>query len=221
MERTAAATATFVFSRSFAQTWGITIASTVLQNQLKKKLPEAFVQQFPSGSEIAYAAIPFISNLQEPLRSEVRAAFADSLSVVWKVMAGVGGLGLLSVAIMKEVPMLAVIDSRFGLEDDQEDEDEESGGRVHLDGEVIVLAARGTDDMTASDEKVVGPLVEGGMATDTKISPDGEGGIFAIVRSDTDAAEIERAQRRASARRSARQSARQSLIVPRWGIIGN
>ncbi|KAF7797451.1 hypothetical protein EIP86_008648 [Pleurotus ostreatoroseus] len=127
VERTASATATFIFSRSFAQTWGVTIASTVLQNQLKKKLPEAFVSQFPSGVEIAYAAIPYISQLQEPLRSEVRVAFADSLSTVWQVMAGLGGLGIVSVLIMKEVPMKAVIDKKFGLEDVEEEDDEETG----------------------------------------------------------------------------------------------
>ncbi|KAJ3555468.1 hypothetical protein NM688_g2562 [Phlebia brevispora] len=121
VERTAAATATFIFSRTFAQTWGVTIASTILQNELKKKLPTAFLSQFPSGAQIAYAAIPYIAELHEPLRSEVRAAFADSLSVVWEVMAGLGGLGIISVLIMKEVPMKAMIDKKYGLETGDED----------------------------------------------------------------------------------------------------
>lgn len=126
VERTASATATFIFSRSFSQTWGVTIASTILQNELKKNLPEAFVSQFPSGVEIAYAAIPYISQLQEPLRSEVRTAFADSLSTIWQVMAGIGGIGIISVLIMKEVPMKAAIDAKYGLENGGEEEDVET-----------------------------------------------------------------------------------------------
>lgn len=115
VERTASALAFFAFVRSFAQTWGITIASTVLQNELKKQLPAAFVAQFPGGVEIAYAAIPVVGTLPEPLRSQVRVAFADSIDVIWKVMIGVAGAGLLSVLLMKEVPMHTEKDDTYGL----------------------------------------------------------------------------------------------------------
>ncbi|GBE86280.1 Efflux pump FUS6 [Sparassis crispa] len=119
VERTAGALAFFAFCRAFAQTWGIAIAGTILQNELKKKLPAAFVAQFPQGSEIAYAAIPQIGSLSEPLRSEVRAAFATSMSVIWKTMIGIAGLGLLSVFILKEIPMRQSTDVNFGLNDNK------------------------------------------------------------------------------------------------------
>ncbi|THH32797.1 hypothetical protein EUX98_g1387 [Antrodiella citrinella] len=120
VEHSAAALAFFAFVRSFAQTWGITIASTVLQNQLKKKLPPAFIAQFPDGLEIAYAAIPVISNLQEPLRTEVRVAFADSMSIIWKTMIGISALGLISLTFMKEIKMVSHTDATYGLsENDQ------------------------------------------------------------------------------------------------------
>ena len=64
VEHNASALAFFSFVRAFAQTWGITITSTILQNELKKKLPEAFLSQFPQGLEIAYAAIPIIKDLK-------------------------------------------------------------------------------------------------------------------------------------------------------------
>jgi hypothetical protein len=41
------------------------------QNKLEKKLPADFVAQFPPGFEIAYAAIPAIRLLEEPLRKQV------------------------------------------------------------------------------------------------------------------------------------------------------
>ncbi|KAJ7600532.1 hypothetical protein C8J56DRAFT_1156883 [Mycena floridula] len=54
---------------AFAQTFGITMASTTLQNTHSSTLPADFVAQFPEGAQIAYAAI-LIKNLPEPLRSE-------------------------------------------------------------------------------------------------------------------------------------------------------
>ncbi|GJE93421.1 MFS general substrate transporter [Phanerochaete sordida] len=115
VERTAPALAFFAFVRSFAQTWGITISSTVLQNELKKKLPAAFVAQFPGGVEIAYAAIPVVRGLPEPLRTQVRVAFADSIDTIWQVMIGVAGIGLLSVLLMREIPMHTEKDETYGL----------------------------------------------------------------------------------------------------------
>ncbi|TCD69560.1 hypothetical protein EIP91_007184 [Steccherinum ochraceum] len=117
VEHTASALAFFAFVRSFAQTWGITISSTVLQNELKKKLPEQFVNQFPQGLEIAYAAIPVIKNLEEPLRTEVRVAFAQSMSIIWKTMIGISGLGLLSLLFLKEIKMVTHTDATYGLSD--------------------------------------------------------------------------------------------------------
>ncbi|KAJ7758938.1 iron permease, partial [Mycena maculata] len=113
--RTAAALGFFAFCRAFAQTWGLTIASTILQNELAKRLPVAFTSQFSSGFEIAYAAIPTIRGLEEPLKSEVRAAFAESMAVVWRAMIGVSCAGLLTCVLLTEVPMVQHTDETYGL----------------------------------------------------------------------------------------------------------
>ncbi|OCH84114.1 Mfs1.1 protein [Obba rivulosa] len=127
VSRTAAALAFFAFMRAFAQTWGITISATILQNELKKKLPEAFLAQFPQGTEIAYAAIPQIGNLPEPLRSEVRDAFAKSMAVIWKTMIGIAGLGFLTLFGLKEVEMKMFTDDAFGLSvEEKRQRDEEA-----------------------------------------------------------------------------------------------
>ncbi|KAH9887680.1 iron permease [Cubamyces lactineus] len=115
ISRTAAALALHTFSRTFAQTWGITIAGTILQNQLKRRLPEAFTAQFPSGVEIAYAAIPVINQLDEPLKTEVREAFAASMSVIWKTMTGLCGAGIFTLCLLREVPMVKHTDETYGL----------------------------------------------------------------------------------------------------------
>lgn len=47
----------------------------------------------------------------------MRVAFANSMSVVWKTMAGIAGLGLLSVLLLKEVPLKTSTDTKFALDD--------------------------------------------------------------------------------------------------------
>ena len=80
------------------------MSSTFLQNELKKNLLPEFVSQFPQGLEIAYAALPRIRTLQEPLRTEVRQAFPKNLRIVWQTMIGESGLGLLTLTLLCEVP---------------------------------------------------------------------------------------------------------------------
>ncbi|KAF8514423.1 iron permease [Hysterangium stoloniferum] len=105
----------FIFIRSFFQAWGITIGATVLQNELLSRLPQDFLSSLPQGIEISYAAIPQINGLAEPLRGQVRAAFADSLDVLWEVMIAIAGVGLLSSFFMKEMPLQDVTDETWGL----------------------------------------------------------------------------------------------------------
>ena len=105
----------FAFS---VQVWGSTIGSTVLQNQLRTRLPPEFLAQFPGGVSLAYSAIPIIKTLDEPLKSEVRAAFADSISIIWKVMIGVSALGALASLLMKGLPLHTDVDEKWGLEED-------------------------------------------------------------------------------------------------------
>lgn len=105
------------FVKSYSQTWGITIGATILQNQLKTKLPKAFLEMFPAeGVEITYAAIPQIPGLPEPMRTEVRVAFASSLRVIWLTMIGFCVLGLICVLGMKELKMHEVTDEDWGMD---------------------------------------------------------------------------------------------------------
>ncbi|KAF7326942.1 MFS domain-containing protein [Mycena venus] len=115
--RSASALTLFTFTRTFAQTWGITISGSILQNKLKENLPAAFVARFPPGIEIAYAAIPVIRGLEEPLRSQVQAAFSNSMTAIWRTLIGISGLGLLLSLLMKEVPMTTTTDESYRLKD--------------------------------------------------------------------------------------------------------
>ncbi|KAL7278356.1 hypothetical protein ACG7TL_008332 [Trametes sanguinea] len=111
------ALAFFTFIRCFAQSWGIVIGGTILQNQLLRNLPEAFQSQFPQGVQIAYAAIPTISSLHDPLNREIRAVFAHATRLIWQVMIGVSGAGFISVLIMREEKLRKDLDEQWGLKE--------------------------------------------------------------------------------------------------------
>ena len=108
------------------QAWGITVGATVLQNELSSRLPSDFLASLPSGVEISYAAIPQIRALGEPLKDEVRDAFADSLDVLWEVMIAVSGVGFLSAWIMRGIPLQQIGDENWGLKE-REREREKQG----------------------------------------------------------------------------------------------
>ena len=143
VERTAAALAFFTFVRAFAQTWGLTISATVLQNSLKSKLPQAFLSQFPDGVEIAYAAIPLVRTLPDGLRQEVQTAFAESMIDIWKAIIGFSAAGLLSVGLMREVEMIRYTDERFGLNEGGGGPDVETG-QDHI-GELVEASEDGKE----------------------------------------------------------------------------
>lgn len=122
VSRNAHALAFFAFCRSFAGVWGITVGGTILQNELGKRLPAEFVSSLPQGSiSIAYSAIPRIAALEEPLRSQVRAAFAEGIRVIWFVMIGVAGVGLLFALLMDGVPMQAKMDQKWSVKEEKGD----------------------------------------------------------------------------------------------------
>lgn len=94
----------------------ITIPGSVLQNGLKDRLPEAFFDQFPGSSAIAYSIIPFIPTLEQPLKDEVRVAFAESLRTVWVVFTAFAGVGLISSLPMKGLRLHTQTDGNWNLE---------------------------------------------------------------------------------------------------------
>lgn len=115
----APALAFFMFVRFFSQVWGVTIGGAVLQNELRKRLPGDFVSQFPGGTSIAYSIIPVIRTLDEPLKTNVRIAFAESLRVLWQVLIGVAGLAFIASLFMKGLPLHTSVDKDWGLKESE------------------------------------------------------------------------------------------------------
>lgn len=119
------------------------IGSTVLQNELGKRLPADYLAQFPEGLEIVYAVIPTIKNIQDPvLKAEVMKAFADSLQLLCacpslplpvappnrriadthprlaapagRICIPISGAGLIASLLMKGIPLHSKVDAEFG-----------------------------------------------------------------------------------------------------------
>ncbi|KAI0353749.1 MFS general substrate transporter [Trametes cingulata] len=125
------ALAFFTFFRCFVMSWGIVIGGTILQGKLLHTLPPDFRATLPQGVQIAYAAIPSIPTLDEPLRSEVRAAFAQAMRLIWRIMIGISGAWLLTCLLMSEVELRKdSLDEKWGLQDDSSGRDEETKGEL-------------------------------------------------------------------------------------------
>ena len=105
------------------QAWGISIATAILQTQLSHRLPQEFLDQFPGGLSFAYSIIPMIKTLPEPTKTVVQHAFADSILVIWQVMIGLSGLGLIVSLAMKGLPLHTEMDKRWGIEHGQAEKD--------------------------------------------------------------------------------------------------
>lgn len=97
--------------------WSIAIRATILQNELKNRLPPEFVADFSPGDDITYVSIPLIVSLPEPLWIEVRAAFAESLRVLWKVLVALCAARFFTVLTQREIPLNNHTDRKWGLKE--------------------------------------------------------------------------------------------------------
>ncbi|KAG8851227.1 hypothetical protein FRB96_009430 [Tulasnella sp. 330] len=112
---TAHSLALFDFIRNLAQAFG-----------LRKQLPAAFLESVSASTgEIAYAMIPIVKTLPEPLRGQVQDAFSRSVQAIWKVMIGVSGAGFLCALAMKELKMHERTNEEWGVSEMKEERHEE------------------------------------------------------------------------------------------------
>ncbi|KAI0764529.1 iron permease [Trametes elegans] len=112
----ASALSFLLFVRTISSAWAIAISATILQNQLRARLPAPFLATIPPDHDIAYSAIPAIGPLAEPLKHEVRAAFSQSFRLVWQVLLGFCAAGILSVGAQKHIALHSKMDDRWGME---------------------------------------------------------------------------------------------------------
>lgn len=116
---TAPALTFYMFVQSLGQAFGVTIGATTLQNQLRSQLPPDSIVALPQGTDIAYAIIPTIKKMSEPLQLDIRAAFAASLHTLWYVMTGLSVIGLCCALGFERLALHSQTDKRWGLENEE------------------------------------------------------------------------------------------------------
>ncbi|OBZ79894.1 putative transporter C3H1.06c [Grifola frondosa] len=109
------------------QVWAVTIGGLILQNGLQSRLPVAFAAEFANGASIAYTLVPQVHALSQPLKDEVRRAFAESLVTIWRVLIGIAGGGLLVSLAMRGLPLHSQTDEKWALERPGEDGEKSEG----------------------------------------------------------------------------------------------
>ncbi|KAJ7573867.1 MFS general substrate transporter [Mycena floridula] len=110
------AVALLTFLRALAQAWGVTVGEVILQNALPRHLPAAVLPDIPNGS-LAYSLIPLIAQFPEPLKSEVKHAFFQSMRLIWIVLEAFCAAGLISFFFMKDVPLRTTVDKKWGIKE--------------------------------------------------------------------------------------------------------
>ncbi|KAL1937275.1 hypothetical protein VTO73DRAFT_13884 [Trametes versicolor] len=101
----ALALAFFIFLRSFAPIWGVTVGGALLQNQLRAHIPASVQAALPGLDNVAYAVIPLIPGMAQPEKDLTRRAFAHALQTLWRVSIGVAGVGLVASLPMRALPL--------------------------------------------------------------------------------------------------------------------
>ncbi|TVY82438.1 Efflux pump FUS6 [Lachnellula suecica] len=93
----------YTFSRSFGQSIGVAVGGAIFQNQFAIKLRAypALAPQAASLAKEASALVQIVKAMDKasPERAMIVEAYADSLKVVWAVMAGLGFIGLVTSAL--------------------------------------------------------------------------------------------------------------------------
>lgn len=96
------------------------IGDALLQNTLLSTLPPAFLEEIAakthSSSSLGISSIPFIPDLPEPLKREVRVAFAKSCRSVWIALLPMAAVGLLTCFGLKAFELHEEVDEEFAME---------------------------------------------------------------------------------------------------------
>ncbi|KAH8826952.1 Mfs1.2 [Flagelloscypha sp. PMI_526] len=108
-----------MFSRLTGQIWGVSIGGSILQNQLRHSLPVEMITLLPPGvQDLAYGSIVVLRKIKDPvILLQARTAYADSLRVLWLVLCGASGFGLLVALLMQDIPMHTYTDEKWDLKE--------------------------------------------------------------------------------------------------------
>ncbi|KAI0084347.1 major facilitator superfamily domain-containing protein [Irpex rosettiformis] len=169
----ASAVALVTFLRAFSQAWGVAISGTILQNNLRTRLPPSVLSQYSSTAELAYAVIPDIPKMEAGVRRETQVAFEESLRVVWVVMVCLCGVGMGSVGLMREFSLRKTTDGRWGLKE-REKSGGGGGGSGSTGGDVEAATGSNSGELGEKDGESGQSQSQGSLITQSESKMEGK-----------------------------------------------
>ncbi|KAI2467680.1 MFS general substrate transporter [Annulohypoxylon bovei var. microspora] len=125
----AAATGVYSFLRSFGFVWGITIPGIMFNNrfdQLSYQISDPQVREALSGGRAyQFASDPYIHTLEPRTQDEVLDIYVQVMKVVWYGAMAFGASGLIAVAFEKHVPLRTELETEYGLQEKEKEENSE------------------------------------------------------------------------------------------------
>ncbi|KAI3317861.1 major facilitator superfamily protein [Xylariaceae sp. AK1471] len=127
---TAVATATWSFLRSFGLTWGAALPAAVFNNRFDQIANtsitnEALKQQVTGGRAYEHATSVFLKTLDPDAKRQFITTVVGALKENWQVAIAFGGLGFLLVSFEKTLELREQLDTEFGMEEKQKQDNVE------------------------------------------------------------------------------------------------
>jgi Major Facilitator Superfamily len=115
---TVTATGTWNFIRSFGVIGGISIPTTIFNNQFDRTSSQirnpAVRASLSHGRAYSHVSRDFIKSFPNPLRDEIIGAYSESMKLVWQVAISFVGLTFLLVFLEKEIKLRTDLETEYG-----------------------------------------------------------------------------------------------------------
>jgi hypothetical protein len=128
-EYVAPATSTFVFIRSFGQTFGVAIGGVIFQNQWNKQMAKDIAENlippsFQISGKEAEGVVVLLNKLPPALLQTVRYLYSDSLRAIWIFFVPLAGVAFLASLFMKDYSLDKALNSNQAFDDSRHSAEE-------------------------------------------------------------------------------------------------
>lgn len=134
----AAATAAFVFMRSYGGIFGVSIPAAIFNARFAEVsylITDTAVRgQLSNGEAYAFTTAALVDSFSPETQRQVREVFSMALRRSWLVSIAFAGIGLLLVFVEKEIPLRTTLETEFGLDEGKKVADAEAADGTDSSG---------------------------------------------------------------------------------------
>ena len=122
----------FTFFRCFGQSIGVAIGGVIFQNRMVTNL-QGYPQLADQAGTLSSDVVALIDTIQslpdsDPNKITLKNAFTDSIKIIWMVICGLSGLGLLASLFVKHYGLNQQLQTEQGFSEQKAKPDEELSG---------------------------------------------------------------------------------------------